>query len=105
MPAALKYQRTKQHIEVRDDELSNAIMTVQKDSLVVENFLETANELTFVGGIKSNKWLDNGKNLSRNYKQGYRVYDSDGIACALTAQGTGGLGGYSGLYLVRENKY
>ena len=45
--------------------------------------------------------ITNGKNLSRNYKQGYRVYDSEGIATSLTAQGTGGLGGYSGLYLVR----
>ena len=29
--------KTEQQIEVRDDELSNAITTVQKDSLVVEN--------------------------------------------------------------------
>lgn len=28
--------KTEQHIEVRDDELSNAITTVQKDLLVVE---------------------------------------------------------------------
>lgn len=27
---------------------------------------------------------------------------SEGIVCALIAQGTGGLGGFSGLYLVRE---
>lgn len=30
--------KTEQKIETRDDELSNAITTVQKDSLVVENF-------------------------------------------------------------------
>ena len=30
--------KTEQQIEVRDDELLNAITTVQKDSLVVENF-------------------------------------------------------------------
>lgn len=30
--------KTEQQIEVRDDELSNTITTVQKDSLVVENF-------------------------------------------------------------------
>lgn len=60
--------------------------------------------MIFVGGIESNKWLDNGKDLSRNYKQGYRVYDSDGIACALTTQG-GGLGGYSGLYLIKNNNF
>ena len=60
-----------------------------------------ANELIFVGGIKSNMWLNDGKQLSRNYKQGYRVYDSEGIACAITTNG-GGIGGYSGLYIVRE---
>lgn len=30
--------KTEQKIEIRDDELSNAITTVQKDSLVIENF-------------------------------------------------------------------
>ena len=60
--------------------------------------------MKIVGGIESNKWLDNGKNLCRNYKQGYSVYDSDGIACALTAQGIRGLGGYSGLYLIIGNE-
>ena len=30
--------KTEQQIEVRDDELSNTITTVQKDSLVIENF-------------------------------------------------------------------
>ena len=59
----------------------------------------TPNELIFVGGIDSNLWLDNGKQLSRNFKQGYRVYSSEGIACSITTNG-GGLGGTSGLYLV-----
>lgn len=64
---------------------------------------KTPNELIFVGGIDSNLWSDNGKQLSRNFKQGYRVYSSDGIACSLTVNG-GGLGGCTGLYLVeREN--
>lgn len=30
------------------------------------------------------------------------MYDSNGIATSLTAQGTGGLGGFAGLYLVKE---
>ena len=60
------------------------------------------NELIFVGGLDSNKWIDDGKDLSRNFKQGYRVYDSKGIASTLTSQSIGGLGGYSGLYLVEE---
>lgn len=63
----------------------------------------SASGLIFLGGIEdSNKWLDNGKELSRNYKQGYRVYSPEGIACALTSNG-GGLGGKTGLYLVNTS--
>lgn len=62
------------------------------------------NEIIFVGGLDSNKWIKDGKDLSRNFKQGYRVYDSKGIAATLTSQCVGGLGGYSGLYLIEEDK-
>ena len=62
------------------------------------------NCLIFIGGLKSNLWLNNGKKLSRNYKQGYRVYDSNGISNTLNSSSVGGLGGYSGLYLVRKWK-
>ena len=58
------------------------------------------NELIFLGGVSDNLWLNDGKNFSRNHKQGYRVYDSNGIANTLNASG-GGLGGCSGLYLIR----
>ena len=61
------------------------------------------NEIIFLGGIDSNKWINDGKNLSRNFKQGYRVYNAEGIATTLTSQSIGGLGGYSGLYLVKEH--
>lgn len=61
------------------------------------------NEIIFVGGLDSNKWIKDGKDLSRNFKQGYRVYDSNGIATTLMSQSVGGLGGYSGLYLVEED--
>ena len=67
----------------------------------MKNKKETPNELIFVGGIESNKWLENGKNLSRNYKQGYRIYSADGIACSITARG-GGIGSNTGLYVVEE---
>ncbi len=65
----------------------------------MKNSENTPNELIFVGGIDSNLWLDNGKQLSRNFKQGYRVYSSEGIACSITTNG-GGLGGCTGLYLI-----
>lgn len=58
-------------------------------------------ELKFVGGLKDHIWLDNGKFLSRNFKQGYRVYSTKGICATLTSEG-GGLGGTSGLYLVKK---
>jgi len=60
------------------------------------------NCLIFVGGIQSNLWLNNGKKLSRNYKQGYRVYSSEGISNTLTSSNIGGLGGHGGLYLVSK---
>lgn len=40
-------------------------------------------------------------NFGTQYRQGNRVYDSNAIAMALTAQPLGNLGGYSYLYLVR----
>lgn len=61
-------------------------------------------ELDFVGRIGDKDWAKDGKQLSRNYPQGSRVYSSDGIASALTAQGVGGSGGFSGLYAVKEEQ-
>lgn len=59
------------------------------------------NELKFIGGIDTtDKWIDNEKELSRNYKEGYRVYDSEGIACCQKTNG-GGLGSHTGLYTVK----
>ena len=34
----------------------------------MKNLGNAPNELIFVGGIDSNLWLDNGKQLSRNFK-------------------------------------
>lgn len=81
------------------------MVMVWETFMIIESWCEmkdsenTPNELLFVGGIDSNLWLDNGKQLSRNFKQGYRVYSSEGIACSITTNG-GGLGGCTGLYLV-----
>lgn len=60
-------------------------------------------KLIFVAGFPNGneRWLDDGKSFSRNFRQGYRVYDARGIANSITANG-GGLGGHSGIYLVRR---
>lgn len=39
-------------------------------------------------------------NFGKQYRQGNRVYDSEGIAMALTANPVGNVGGYSYLYVV-----
>ena len=75
---------------------------IQNLSVTMKTLYNQSNELIFLGGIDEKLWLDNGKYLSRNYRQGYRVYDSEGIAQAIVAQSVGGLGGYTGLYLIRE---
>lgn len=57
--------------------------------------------LNYLGGIGEPNRLNDGKELSRNYKEGYRVYDSDGLSATIKANG-GGLGGCSSLYMVNE---
>lgn len=48
-----------------------------------------------IGGIGNN-------NYEKQYCQGNRVYDPNGIACTLTANG-GGYGRHCGLILVEKN--
>ena len=58
--------------------------------------------LNYVGAIMSEKnerWLDDGKAFSRNFPQGQRVYETDGIAATLASQ-AGGLGAKTGLYAI-----
>lgn len=55
-------------------------------------------KILFIGGIGEPTRLKDGKNLSRNYKQGYRVYDSNGISTAIVSSGVGGVGGATSLY-------
>ena len=65
---------------------------------------KSKNGLKYVCGIISKKkWLDNGKNLSRNFSQGNRVYSIYGKSCCINAN-AGGLGGKSGLYYLEDGK-
>ena len=58
-------------------------------------------ELEYVGGIGDTDRVGDGKELSRNFPQGNRVYSTEGIAVSQTANG-GGLGGPSGLYMEAQ---
>ncbi len=42
-------------------------------------------------------------NFGKQYRQGNRVYDSESIAMCVLAEPIGNLGGYSYLYLIKEN--
>src|SRR5699024_7527004 len=60
--------------------------------------------LQYISSVGEKKWLNDGKDLSRNQRQGNRVYDAKGIATSLSAQGVGSYGGFSGLYKTGEYK-
>ena len=51
---------------------------------------------------QNKKWLEDGKELSRNFAQAQRVYSADGIASNIIGD-AGGLGGKTGLYKMPEN--
>jgi len=60
--------------------------------------------LLYEGAImsgKNQKWLEDGKELSRNFPQGQRVYSTEGIASSICGD-AGGLGGKTGLYEVAQ---
>ncbi|MBR4396225.1 MAG: DNA cytosine methyltransferase [Methanobrevibacter sp.] len=53
-------------------------------------------EIKILGGL-GEKW-------GNTYRQGNRVYDSEGLAATLTAEPLGNHDGYSSLYLIKENE-
>jgi len=57
--------------------------------------------LKYSGGVISarEQWLKDGKSNSRNFSQGQRIYDTDGISQCLAGQ-VGGQGGKTGLYQI-----
>jgi len=62
--------------------------------------------LIYKGAIMSEKnknWLEDGKQLSRNFPQGQRVYSKEGIASTI-AGNAGGLGAKTGLYDIGNMK-
>lgn len=78
--------KTKQHLEVQQTGKANCVTTVSKDSLV------------YVGGLEHMRRLHDGKDYSRNFREGGRVYAISGKSPTLTAQAKGGSGGHTGLY-------
>lgn len=82
--------------ETSDDSL---YLDKNKSYEFTSKYSKSKNGLIYCGGIStknSTKFIDDGKSLSRNFRQGYRVYSVEGIASTLTANG-GGLAGRTAL--------
>lgn len=93
-----------QRFECNKTEKSNALTTVQKDSLlfVPVDSHESSVGLKCIGGLMKEShtmWLNDGKILQRNFRQGNRVYSENGKAASLNAN-SGGLGRQTGLYEI-----
>lgn len=86
-----------------DDTVPSITATYHKgDSAKHYNQHNSGGSLIYKGGVlgtKNKKWLEDGKEFSRNFPQGHRVYGSEGIATNLS-NNAGGWGGKTGLYAV-----
>lgn len=70
-----------------------------KNVTLIKGGTDKKTDLDFIGGIRNKDWAKDGKNYSRNFGQGYRVYSPNGKATTLSALG-GGRGAKTGLYCV-----
>jgi DNA (cytosine-5)-methyltransferase 3A len=101
-------------LEVNGQEKSNALTSVQTDSMVAERVIigntefdfypskrQKKTDVDYIGGIVSGrkKWLNDNTNKSRSFSQGNRVYTVRGKSVSLNANG-GGLGAKTGLYKI-----
>lgn len=59
-------------------------------------------QLIFLGGVRNKDWAKDGKDYSRNFGQGDRVYSIEGKSTTLSALG-GGRGAKTGLYEVGKD--
>jgi site-specific DNA-cytosine methylase len=92
--------------EDRNIYLSDIIESGTTHKENVKNTLKkNKTNLVFVSGLESGRRLYDGKSLSRNFREGYRVYSDTGKAATLTSRSKGGPGGYTGLYKIRDKAY
>jgi DNA (cytosine-5)-methyltransferase 3A len=74
---------------------------ITKNVTLIKGGTDKKTDLDFVGGIRNKDWAKDGKNYSRNFGQGDRVYSPNGKATTLSALG-GGRGAKTGLYAVKD---
>lgn len=94
-----EYQLKKQYCSVNAEKAIT--MTARQFASWNGNFIaleEKSDGLVFIGALKKGLRLNDGKILSRNFREGYRVYSIRGKSATLTSQSKGGEGGSTGLY-------
>lgn len=89
-----------QHFETNNENTAYCVTTVQKDSMIGE--LTNCRSVDckspeLVGGFGD-------VNFGKQYRQGNRVYDSDSVAMCVLSQPVGNTGGYSYLYLIKNDE-
>lgn len=93
---------------VLKDIIQHEVQDFLTDYVVPLEKHKSHNGLICVGGLsKINKWLDNGKNLQRNFSQGERIYSIEGKSPTLSAcsGGTAGPGNFLITYDIHSMKY
>ena len=76
-----------------------------KTPCLTANSWEQNNKLVFIGGLEKGRRLDDGKNLSRNFREGARIYSTEGKGACLSSNSKGGEGGFTGLYGTSKENY
>jgi DNA (cytosine-5)-methyltransferase 3A len=89
----------KDYCSRRDKELKPR--TDKKSNCITAN--QTREHLVFMHGLESGRRLNDGKSLSRNYREGSRIYSDIGKSATLTNKSKGGPGGYTGLYNIAKD--
>jgi DNA (cytosine-5)-methyltransferase 3A len=72
---------------------------IRNVNLIEKGSTTNRTNIKFVGGVRNKDWAKDGKNFSRNFGQGDRVYSPEGKSTTLSAEG-GGRGAKTGLYAV-----
>ena len=93
--------------DILEPHLGSTCQVLRTGDLLVDRKIEGGSRssgMVFLGGLEAGLRLHDGKKLSRNYREGSRIYSIYGKSATLTAQSKGGKGGYSGLYGIATNE-
>jgi DNA-cytosine methyltransferase len=88
--------------DILEDNVDHEFFVLLEKEDIIEGC--TKGKMEYVGGVETvnhKRRLDNGKTLSRNFSQGYRIYGDGGKSQTLVSTGVGGIGGFTGVYQIK----